>query len=342
MKKRFIGISGPKKRFIFLGLMLIVLAAIIFIISRLVSSSGLTLEGVVETNIYPHYSEVSGKIIELPVQLGQEVKAGDVLAVLDDSKERFALEQLEKTLAIKQAVLSELTAGLDPEELKQYQNNVSLAKIAYDNARLAQERSKQDYEDALALWEAGAMAQSELDKIKYQADLAEAAVKTVATQLDNAKQQLALRQKGAPEEKIDAAQADVALTEAQIRQTKDNLGKYTITALQDGTVISNNYLLGNIVSPGYNIVDIASATEKYLITYVPKEYLPKISYGQEAVIRSGRNEYKGTVCFIDVKAQYTPKDMQSAANRNKESIKIKVKLAPETPLKVGERAEVVL
>jgi HlyD family secretion protein len=34
--------------------------------------------------------------------------------------------------------------------------------------------------------------------------------------------------------------------------------------------------------------------------------------------------------------------MQSAANRNKESMKIRVKLSPEIPLKVGERAEVVL
>jgi len=276
---------------------------------------------------------VSGKIIELPVQLGQEVKAGDVLAVLDDSNERFALKQLEKTLAKKQAVLSELTAGLEPEKLKQYQNNVSLVETAYDNARLTHERSKEDYENALALWEAGAIAPSELDKIKYQADLAEAAVKTAAMELDNARQQLALFQKGTPQEKIDAAQADVALTEVQIRQAKDNLAKYTITALQDGTIISKNYLVGNIVSPGYDIVDIASATEKYLVTYVPEEHLPNINYGQEVIIRSGVREYRGTIYFIDVKAQYTPKDMQSAANRNKKSVKIKVKLAPDIPLK---------
>jgi HlyD family secretion protein len=248
----------------------------------------------------------------------------------------------KKNLAKKQAVLSELTAGLDKEELKQYQNNVSLAEIAYDNALLAQEQSRQDYEDALTLWEAGAMAQSELDKVKYQADLAEAAVNTTAMQLDNARQQLALIQKGTPQEKIDAAQADVAITEVQIRQTKDNLGKYTITALHDGTIISKNYLLGNIVSTGYNIVDIAAATEKHLVAYVPKEHLPNTNYGQEVVIRSGGKEYKGAIYFIDVKAQYTPKDMQSAANRNKESMKIRVKLSPEIPLKVGERAEVVL
>jgi HlyD family secretion protein len=331
-----------KKRLMLLGPILVVLLGGIFLISYWTSPSELVLEGVVETNIYAHYSEVAGKIIELPVELGQEVKAGDVLAVLDDSKERFALEQLDKTLAIKKAILSELTTGLDSEELKQYQNNVKLAEIAYDNALLTQERSKQDYEDALSIWEAGALAQSELDKIKYQADLAEAAVKTAAMQLDNARQQLALGQKGTPQEKIDAAQGDVALTEVQIRQTKDNLSKYTITALQDGTIISKNYLVGNMVSPGYDLVDIASATEKYLITYVPKEHLSSIKHGQKVVIRSDEKEYKGTVYFIDVKAQYTPKDMQSTANRNKESMRIKIKLEPEIPLKVGERAKVVL
>ena len=331
-----------KKRAVFIGLVLIVLIGGIFLVNRWGSSAELVLEGVVETNIYAHYSEVSGKILELPVELGQEVKAGDVLVVLDDSKERYALEQLEKTLAIKQAVLSELTAVVDSEQLKQYQNNVKLAEIAYENALLTQERSQKDYEDALSLREAGGLAQSELDKIKYQVDMAEAAVRTAAMQLDNAKQQLALLQKGTPKEKIEAAQADVALTEVQIRQTKENLSKYTITAVQDGTVISKNYLVGNIVSPGSDIVDIASSTEKYLVTYVPKEHLPNIDYGQEVLIRSGEKEYKGTVFFIDVKSQYTPKDMQSAANRNKESMKVKIKLAPEAPLKVGERAEVVI
>jgi len=50
----------------------------------------------------------------------------------------------------------------------------------------------------------------------------------------------------------------------------------------------------------------------------------------------------GMICFIDVKAQYTPREMQSSANKNKESMKIKVSLTPETPLKVGERAEVII
>ena len=145
-----------KKRSIFLGLLFIGLTGIVLISGC--SSSGLVLEGIVETAIYPHYSEVSGKIIEMPIELGQEVKAGDVIAVLDNKNERHALEQLEKTMAKKKAVLSELTSGVDSEELKQSQNNISLAEIAYENAQLTRKQVKNDYENALALWEAGAFS----------------------------------------------------------------------------------------------------------------------------------------------------------------------------------------
>lgn len=306
------------------------------------SPEGLALEGVVETNIYGHYSEVSGKIIEMPVELGQEVKDGEVIAVLDDTQERHALEQLEQTLAIKQANLADLTRGVDPEALKQGQNNVSLAELAYEKALLSRDRAKEDYEKALALWEGGALTQAELDRLKLQLDLAEGAVESAAMQLDNAKQQLALLEKDLPREKVAVAQADLELTEIQIRQGRERLAKYTVTALVGGTVISKNYLPGSIVAPGYDLVDIAATGERQVVIYVPRDQLSRLSFGQDVVVRAGEQEYQGTISFIDVKAQYTPKDMQTQANRNKESMKVKVRLGPEVPLKVGEKAQVVI
>ncbi len=78
------------------------------------------------------------------------------------------------------------------------------------------------------------------------------------------------------------------------------------------------------------------------MTYVPKEHLSRISHGQEVVIRSGEIEYQGTISFIDVKAQYTPREMQSSANKNKESMKIKISFDSATPIKVGESAEAII
>ena len=136
-----------KKRLIAIGIILVVIS--ILRINHFFSSD-LVLKGIVETSIYPHYSEVAGKIIELPIDIGQEVIAGDVLAVLDNQNELYTLEQLEDTLSKKQALLAELTAGAEPEELKQRENNVSLAEIAANNAQLTGDRAKKDHADRWA------------------------------------------------------------------------------------------------------------------------------------------------------------------------------------------------
>lgn len=44
-------------------------------------------------------------------------------------------------------------------------------------------------------------------------------------------------------------EAEIDLTESQIRQEKDKLTKYKITALGDGTIISSNFGVGALVSP---------------------------------------------------------------------------------------------
>jgi len=306
------------------------------------SSSNLVLEGIVQTNVYSQYSEVAGRISGLSVDLGQMVKAGDLIAEIDAGNELYALDQLKTTLGKKQATLAGLKAGGTIAERKMSQNNVNLAQIALKNAELTDARTRKDYEDAKILFREGTISESDLDNVKYQADLAGAAVAAASLQLDNAKQQLILLEEGARKEEIAVAEADVRQTESQIRQAEENLTKYMIKAVADGTVISINYLAGNIVAPGYNLADIASEKEKYLVAYIPKEYLDRVSFGQELTLRSGKDEYSGKVIFIDVKAEYTPKEMQTSANKNKESMRIKVNLSEDNPLKVGERAELLI
>ena len=330
MKRKFLAVS--------LMMMLLVLGGCSS------SQTSKVLEGVVETTILSQYSEVSGKITKLPIELGQQVKAGDVIAIIDDSNEQYALEQLKTTLAKKQAVLAELnSAYIHPEEIKQGQNNVILAQKAVERALILNDKSKKDYETTRSLYEGGGVAQSALDNAKYQLDLTALDIVTTQTQLDNANQKLALLNQGIDnKDKIASAQADIAQTESQIRQEKDKLAKYKITAISDGTIISKNYVLGDIVAPSYNLADIASEAEKVLVAYLPEDQLSNITYGQELVIKKGEKEYKGTVSFIDLEAQYTPKDMQTSANKNKDSVKIKVRLAEDTPLKPGEGAKLLV
>ncbi len=306
------------------------------------SGSDLKLHGIVETEVYSQYCEVSGKILDFPATLGQKVKRGDIVAIIDDSNERYLLEQLQSGLNKKKAALADLQSAIDPAEIKQAQNNVTLAEQAYEGARLSLQLAQQKYSDIQALFEAGGISQTSCDDAKYQLDLATIAFASSGLQVDNARQRLIILQKGPDREKITAAQADIELTESQIRQSQANLSKYKIVALSDGIVITKNYLTGDMVNVGANLAEIASQQDKYLVAYVPVDSANLIDYGQELSIFKGKNEYKGTVSFIDLEAKYTPKDMQTSANKNKDSIKIKIKLAADNPLKPGEMAELVI
>ena len=305
-------------------------------------SGDLVLKGTVETNLYAHYVEINGKIIDSPIQLGQVVQAGDLLAVIDSSTERNYLQQLKATLAKKQAFLAELVKGADSAEIKQGQNMVSLAEQTIVTAQLDMEQVLKNYNEIYTLYENAAISANVLDDAEYKKKLAEEACVAAQTQLDNSRQNLALILKGAGREKIAQAQADVELTAIQIQQTEDNLGKYTVRALETGTVVSKNYILGDMVAPGYNLADIAGNLDKYLLAYIPEDYLHTIDFGQELVIQKAGQTYPGRLIYIDVKAQYTPKDMQTTANKNKESFKIKIALPADTPLKPGETAEIII
>jgi HlyD family secretion protein len=314
----------------------------------LVLSSGcsggkdLEIMGIVETSIISHYSEVAGKIIAMPLELGQEVKAGDIIAVIDDSGGKYSLEQLEAVAAKKQALLEEALEGADTELIRQGENNVLLAEKALESAQLNNDLVQRAYQRAEELFAAGGLAESAWEEARYKSEQSTIDINIKQAQLDNARQQLAILYRGAKKVQIEALQAEIDLTSSQIKQIKENLEKYEITALADGTVISRNYLLGNMAAAGYNIADIASKSDKYLLAYLPEKYLPDIGYGQEVLIKNGNEEYEGIISYIDSKAQYTPKEMQTAANKNQDTVKIKVRFKEDNPLKIGEKAKLVL
>jgi len=299
----------------------------------------LVLNGIVETSVYSNYSEVAGKIIESPIELGQEVHKGDVIAVIDDSDQRYGLEQLQTALVRRKAVLTELRKGSEAEQIQQGRNNVVLAEQSLAAAEVNKQRAQDAYDRAASLLAGGGLPQAAFDEARYQLELAQLELNAKRLQLDNTSQQLALLLQGTSPEKIAAALADVEQTESQIRQAEEELGKFQVLALNEGIVISKNYRLGDVVAPGYNLAEVASNSEKVLVAYLPEDDLAKIDYGQSLIIRRGDEQYNGTVSFIDAKAQYTPKEMQTAANKNKDSVKIKVRLAADVPLKVGEKAE---
>ena len=76
-----------------------------------------------------------GPIVELKVQSGDTVKAGDLIARLDDVDAKLAVAQAEAALAVAQAQLAELKAGARAEQIAQAEQAVAQAEAAWQGAQ---------------------------------------------------------------------------------------------------------------------------------------------------------------------------------------------------------------
>ena len=313
--------KANRKKIVPALLLIIVIAGIIYYNF----GRGITYIGRAEAVVITNPSEVTGKIIESNISLGQEVSAGDVIAVIDSKDLEYAFEQLELNLAKARILNSDAQTG----QGSRAQSGIAAAQAAYSGAQAAADKAGQDYQKSLALYRDGAIPESSLESAKLAADTANSALAAAKAQLDLARNSSA----GSLSE---SSNIDMLLLESKIAQQKDMIEKCTIRANGSGVIISKNYGLGDFVAPGYDIADIASDSERYLVFYYPKEKISEIQYGGQVSFIYGNSEYSGIVSFIDVKPQYTPQDFQTQANRNRESVKVKALIPEGCPIKPGE------
>lgn len=339
-------------------------------------SNNLTLNGDIQNNLISAVSTIPGKIITMNKKQGETVKKGDIIAVIDNTNQKYAADQLQAVVNMKKAKLEELLAGARPEQIEQAEAQANAAKAQLDlliagnrpeqieqakiSVRVAQETvdtaqktyeyTFTQYSHAAELYSEGALSQNDLDNAKLKCDTAQNQFSIAELQLENANQQLNLIKNGATLQSIDAAranynsanaaynllkigptkqaqeaaQADLDQSVAQLNQALKTLNDCNITALADGIIISKNYELGDVVNIGSNLCDIAIADDLYVLCYIPDQYLDKIIYNQQLMVNTSAGVQKGTVSYIALKHEYTPKDKQSTSDSKHIATKIKV------------------
>jgi HlyD family secretion protein len=299
----------------------------------------LSLQGVIEGTVYSQVAEVAGKITEVNVQLGKVVEHGEVIFRLDKTDLLFAKEQLQIAYQMKQENLKNFQSGTRLEEMKKARNDIDIAEANYRSLEATLAQTREDVLHIKALHETGAVAQTELDKAILQETALNESLVSAVSQVERTKSQLSQLQRQTSLE-ISLTELDLQDMESKIRQLEDKINKHEIFANTKGTVIAINYNLGSMANVGYILADISADNEKYAVFYVPENKLNLLSYGQQVAVRSKGQEYQGEISFIDVKAQYTPRDLQTSAMRNKVSVKVKALLPDEPNLIAGNKVEV--
>ncbi len=132
--------------------------------------------GTIEATEITVASEVGGKVLEVAVEEGEEVREGELLIRLDDSEAKQKVAEAEAALEQARAQLRKAQKGATPEELK-------LAEAALSQALARRDAARQSWEDALAALKSLQDLELEIEKARAELIAAEGEIRKAEVQL---------------------------------------------------------------------------------------------------------------------------------------------------------------
>ncbi|HIK34615.1 MAG TPA: efflux RND transporter periplasmic adaptor subunit [Thermosynechococcus sp. M98_K2018_005] len=223
----------------------------------------------------------AGLLAELYVEQGDQVKAGQIIARMDNRDEQAQLAQAQANLAEAIARRDRVVAGNRAEEIAQAEAQV---RAAATRAQLAEERLKRN--ELLAA--EGAIPRDTLDELKANRDSAIA-------NLNEAQKRLQLLQRGSRSEEIRQAEATVAAAQAQVQAARAALEDTVIRAPFTGIITQKYANPGAFVTPTTTASATTSATSTSIVAIaegleilaeVPEVDIGQVLVGQPVEIRA--------------------------------------------------------
>lgn len=282
---------------------------------------------VLSGNIEAHDSQLSFKgvqsrIVELPFDEGQSVRQGTTVAVVDSQDLR------------QQVSIAEAAAAVQQRQFDAAQKNLVAAQRVIDADRASLSQRELDLKRNLDLEKQGFVSEAALDNARTALDQARAALAR-----DQALQEVAARN-------VQVAQASVHSAEELLRLARITAGNATIVAPFDGVILARQAEVGEVVAPGTPIVTIADLDHVWVRAYLNESDLGRVRLGQPARITAdglpGRT-MQGRVSFIAAQAEFTPKSVETHAERVTLVYRIKIDVDnPEHRLVPGMPVDVTL
>lgn len=240
------------------------------------------------------FKTVQSRIVELPFDEGASVKAGTLIARVDDTDYR-------QQVAIAEAELDVQRRQLDTAE----QNLVAAQKtVTSDEADLALKKIDNDRYDAL--WRSHVATTQQRDQATTALKQSQAALER-----DQALELVAARN-------IDLAKANIHNAEESKGMAEIVLGYTTLVAPFDGVILVRQAELGEIAVPGTPVITLADLDHIWLRAYINETDISRVRLGATATVTTDTypgKRYHGRISFISSSAEFTPKTVETHAER---------------------------
>jgi len=294
---------------------------------RWLTSSDRTATILVSGNIEAHQSvlgfkTVQSRIVELPFNEGQWVKDGTLISRVDDSDYR------------QQVMIAEAALDVQKRQLAAAELTFAAAKKTVESDAADLELGKLEFARADDLMQKGAGTIQARDQASAVLKKANAAIER-----DQALEQSAERQ-------VELAKANIHNAAEALKLAKIVLNYTMLVGPFDGVITVRQAELGEIMVPGTPVVTLADLDHIWLRAYINETDIGKIRLDQSVTVKTDTypgKSYKGRVSFISSSAEFTPKSVETHAERVTLVYRIKIDIDnPTHELVPGMPADAIL
>ncbi len=273
-------------------------------------------------------AKVGGRLLEAPLEEGDTVIAGEMVARLETVDAEHKLAQARANVEASDAQLRLLLAGSRAEDLRRAEDQMAQAQAELDAAR-------RDLERLSGLADRGSATEKSRDDAATRKEIAERSVAAARAQLDKLVA-------GPRRQEIEAARAQRAFAQAMVAAVEQQITDATVLAPTDGVVTTRVAEPSEILPPGAVIAVLTDLARPWLTVWIDEPNLSRITLGQSVTVRvdGSDQDFEGTISFISPVAEFTPKNVQTPDERAKLVFRVKVRLDnPDGIFKPGMPAD---
>jgi HlyD family secretion protein len=287
----------------------------VLLVSCSKSNKPQTVSGTIETDEVRIASRYGGRVEKIHAREGDSLKVGQIIIELNAAELKARRDSAEATL-------NELVAGPRREE-------IATAKADWESQTAQLKFADVERKRAEELFAQKTISTAERDRAVSSAETLE---KTAAA----AKSRYNLLLAGTRPERIAQARAELATIDAQLAEMQ-------LAAPSNSVLEVLSVKIGDVLAANQEAATLVLSDYIWVRVYVPETWLGFIKLGETVNVRVDSfpdKDFKGEVEQIARAAEFTPRNVQTTAERMKQVYGVKVRLDSKTDLRPGMAADV--
>ncbi|WP_231712443.1 HlyD family secretion protein [Vineibacter terrae] len=267
-------------------------------------------------------TKIPGRVKEIMANEGDFVKAGQVLAQMDSAT--LQAQKREAEAQLQRAIIAVETANSMVTQ-RNAERTAAVAVVAQREAELDAARRKLARTEELAKTDYVALQVLDDDRARTQG--ATAAVGAAQAQLAATEAAIS-----AAKSQVVDAKAAIDAVRATIQRIDADIEDSVLKSPRDGRVQYRVAQPGEVLSAGGRVLNIVDLGDVYMTFFLPTGQAGRVAYQAEArIVLDAAPQYiiPAQISFVADVAQFTPKTVETAQERQKLMFRIKARIPPE-------------